>query len=159
MNSISFSETLSNTLDMVSEWPKKRSHEPSILANLQFFTIDTSILPHFFLRQNYILSTNGPFLSTARTHIIYNEKPNADKWAAGCPKYGDTSERERQARCVGRCSALRGRMQHAAKTDAAHCDNEATIVPPKVDGATFPKGEVWRTEGRKPNLSGQKTSS
>lgn len=33
-------------------------------------------------------------------------------------------------------------------TDAAHCDNEATIVPPKVDGAAFPKGDVWRTEGR-----------
>ena len=50
-------------------------------------------------------------------------------------------------------------MQHAAMTDAAHCDDEATIVPPKVDGAAFPKGEVWGTEGRKPNLSGQKTSS
>lgn len=48
MNSISFSETLSNTLDMVSEWPKKRSYEPSILANLQFFTIDTNTLPHFY---------------------------------------------------------------------------------------------------------------
>ena len=60
---------------------------------------------------------------------------------------------------AGRCSALRGRMQHAAMTDAAHCDNEATIVPPKVDGAAFPKGEVWRTEGRKPDLSGQKTLS
>lgn len=44
-------------------------------------------------------------------------------------------------------------------TDAAHYDNEATIVPPKVDGAAFPKGEVWRTEGRKPNLSRQKTFS
>lgn len=48
MNSISFSETLSNTLDMVSEWPKKHSYEPSILANLLFFTIDTNILPHFY---------------------------------------------------------------------------------------------------------------
>lgn len=47
MNSISFSETLSNTLDMVSEWPKKRSYEPSIPTNLLFFTIDTNILPHF----------------------------------------------------------------------------------------------------------------
>ena len=28
-------------------------------------------------------------------------------------------------------------------TDAAHCDNEATIVPSKVDRAAFPKGEVW----------------
>lgn len=43
MNSISFSETLSNTLDMVSEWLQKRSYEPSILANLLFFTIDTNI--------------------------------------------------------------------------------------------------------------------
>lgn len=33
-------------------------------------------------------------------------------------------------------------------TDAAHCDNEATIVPPKDDGAAFPRGEVWRTGGR-----------
>lgn len=48
MNSISFSETLSNTLDMVSEWPKKRSYEPSIPTNLLFFTIDTNILPHFY---------------------------------------------------------------------------------------------------------------
>lgn len=44
-------------------------------------------------------------------------------------------------------------------TDAAHCDNEATIVPSKDDGAAFPKREVWGTEERKPNLSGQKTSS
>ena len=53
----------------------------------------------------------------------------------------------------------KGEGKHAATTDAAHCDNEATIVPPKVDGAAFPKGEVWRTEGRKPDLSGQKTLS
>lgn len=44
-------------------------------------------------------------------------------------------------------------------TDAAHCDDEATIVPSKDDGAAFPKGDVWRTEGRKPNLSRQKTLS
>lgn len=44
-------------------------------------------------------------------------------------------------------------------TDAAHCDDEAAIVPSKDDGAAFPKGEVWGTEGRKPNLSGQKTLS
>lgn len=43
MNSISFSETLSNTLDMVSEWLQKRSYEPSIPTNLLFFTIDTNI--------------------------------------------------------------------------------------------------------------------
>ena len=92
MNSISFSETLSNTLDMVSEWPKKHSYEPSIPTNLLFFTIDTNILPH--LRLNYILSTNGPFLSTARTHIIYNENPYAGKWAAGCPKHADTPKGE-----------------------------------------------------------------
>lgn len=40
-------------------------------------------------------------------------------------------------------------------TDAAHCDDEATIVPSKDDGAAFSKGEVWGTEGRKPNISGQ----
>lgn len=34
-------------------------------------------------------------------------------------------------------------------TDAAHCDNEATIVPSKDDGAAFPKGDVWRTEGKR----------
>lgn len=33
-------------------------------------------------------------------------------------------------------------------TDAAHCDNEATIVPSKVDRAAFPKGDVWGTEWR-----------
>ena len=48
MNSISFSETLSNTLDMVSEWPKKRSYEPSSPTNLLFFTINTNTLPHFY---------------------------------------------------------------------------------------------------------------
>ena len=70
MNSISFSETLSNTLDMVSEWPKKRSHEPSILANLQFFTIDTSILPHFFyVRITFYLQTGHFYPPRAR--ILY----------------------------------------------------------------------------------------
>lgn len=51
MNSISFSETLSNTLDMVSEWPKKRSYEPSILANLLFFTISITSELHFIYKQ------------------------------------------------------------------------------------------------------------
>ncbi len=159
MNSISFSKTLSNTLDMVSEWPKKRSYEPSIPTNLLFFTIETNISSRFYCVRITIYLQTGHFYPPTRTHIIYNEKPNAGKWAADCPKCGDTTERGRQARCIGRCSALRGRMQHAAMTDAAHCDNEATIVPPKVDGAAFPKGGDWRTEGRKPNLSGQKTSS
>lgn len=49
MNSISVSTTLSNTLDTVSEWPKKRSYEPYIPTNLLFFTIDTNTLPHFYL--------------------------------------------------------------------------------------------------------------
>lgn len=48
MNSISFSETLSNTLDMVSEWPKKHSYEPYIPTNLLFFTIDTNTLSRFY---------------------------------------------------------------------------------------------------------------
>lgn len=43
MNSISVSTTLSNTLDKVSEWPQKRSYEPSIPTKLLFFTIGTNI--------------------------------------------------------------------------------------------------------------------
>lgn len=34
-------------------------------------------------------------------------------------------------------------------TDAAHCDNEATIVPPKDDGAAFPKGESRTFPGKR----------
>lgn len=70
MNSISFSETLSNTLDMVSEWLQKRSYEPSIPTNLLFFTIDTNILPHFcYVRITFYLQT-GHFY-TPRARILY----------------------------------------------------------------------------------------
>ena len=70
MNSISFSETLSNTLDMVSEWPKKRSYEPSILANLLFFTIDTNILSRFYyVRITFYLQTGHFYPPRAR--ILY----------------------------------------------------------------------------------------
>ena len=48
MNSISVSTTPSNTLDRVSEWPKKHSYEPYIPTNLLFFTIDTNILSRFY---------------------------------------------------------------------------------------------------------------
>lgn len=48
MNSISVSMTLFNTLDTVSEWPKKHSYEPYIPTNLLFFTIDTNILSRFY---------------------------------------------------------------------------------------------------------------
>lgn len=144
MNSISFSETLSNTLDMVSEWPKKRSYEPSIPTNLLFFTIDTNILPHFcYVRITFYLQT-GHFY-TPRTRILYIMRSRMR--ANGQPIARNMEIRQK------------GEGKHAAMADAAHCDDEATIVPSKVDGATFPKGEVWRTEGRKPNLSGQKTSS
>lgn len=70
MNSISFSETLSNTLDMVSEWPKKRSYEPSILANLRFFTIDTNILSRFYYVRITIYLQTGHF-SPPRARILY----------------------------------------------------------------------------------------
>lgn len=50
MNSISFSETLSNTLDMVSEWPKKHSYEPYIPTNLLFFYNRNQHLIPFLLR-------------------------------------------------------------------------------------------------------------
>lgn len=48
MNSISVSTTLSNTLDTVTEWPKKHSYEPYIPTNLLFFTIETNILSRFY---------------------------------------------------------------------------------------------------------------
>lgn len=79
MNSISFSETLSNTLDMVSEWPKKRSYEPSILANLRFFTIDTSILPHFFyVRITFYLQTGHFYPPRARILYIMRSRMRAN---------------------------------------------------------------------------------
>lgn len=70
MNSISFSETLSNTLDMVSEWPQKHSYEPSILANLLFFTIDTSILPHFFTSELHFIYKRAIFIHRAHAYYI-----------------------------------------------------------------------------------------
>lgn len=79
MNSISFSETLSNTLDMVSEWPKKRSHEPSILANLLFFTIDTNTLPHFYyVRITFYLQTGHFYPPRARILYIMRSRMRAN---------------------------------------------------------------------------------
>lgn len=80
MNSISFSETLSNTLDMVSEWPKKRSYEPSIPTNLLFFTIETSNSSRFyFIRRGFYLQTGHFYPSHARTLYIRRDRIRA-KW-------------------------------------------------------------------------------
>lgn len=79
MNSISFSETLSNTLDMVSEWPKKRSYEPSILANLLFFTIDTNILSRFYyVRITFYLQTGHFYPPRARILYIMRSRMRAN---------------------------------------------------------------------------------
>lgn len=92
MNSISFSETLSNTLDMVSEWLQKRSYEPSIPTNLLFFTIETNNSSRFyFIRRGFYLQT-GHFYPLTRTHVIYKERPNQDEMAVECTKHADTPE-------------------------------------------------------------------
>ena len=79
MNSISFSETLSNTLDMVSEWPKKRSYEPSILANLQFFAIDTNISSRFYcVRITFYLQTGHFYPPRARILYIMRSRMQAN---------------------------------------------------------------------------------
>ncbi len=79
MNSISFSEALSNTLDMVSEWPKKHSYEPSILANLLFFTIDTNILSRFYyVRITFYLQTGHFYPPSARILYIMRNRMRAN---------------------------------------------------------------------------------
>lgn len=79
MNSISFSETLSNTLDMVSEWPKKHSYEPSIPTNLLFFTIDTNILSHFYcVRITFYLQTGHFYPPRARILYIMRSRMPAN---------------------------------------------------------------------------------
>lgn len=70
MNSISFSETLSNTLDMVSEWPKKRSYEPSILANLLFFTISHLIFITFITSELHFIYKQAIFIHRAHAYYI-----------------------------------------------------------------------------------------
>lgn len=70
MNSISVSTTLSNTLDMVSEWPKKHSYEPYIPTNLLFFTIETNILSRFYYVRITIYLQTGHF-SPPRARILY----------------------------------------------------------------------------------------
>lgn len=79
MNSISFSETLSNTLDKVSEWPKKRSYEPSIPTNLLFFTIDTNILSRFYyVRITFYLQTGHFYPPRARILYIMRSRMRAN---------------------------------------------------------------------------------
>lgn len=113
MNSISFSETLSNTLDMVSEWPKKRSYEPSILANLQFFTIDTNILPHFYyVRITFYLQTGHFYTPRARILYIMRSRMRAN----GQPVVRNTEIHQK------------GEGKHAAQADAAHCVGECSTL-------------------------------
>ena len=62
--------TLFNTLDTVSEWPKKHSYEPYIPTNLLFFTIETNILSRFYyVRITFYLQT-GHFYPP-RACILY----------------------------------------------------------------------------------------
>ena len=79
MNSISISETLSNTLDMVSEWPKKHSYEPYIPTNLLFFTIENNILPHFcYVRITFYLQTGHFYPPRARILYIMRSRMQAN---------------------------------------------------------------------------------
>lgn len=114
MNSISFSETLSNTLDMVSEWPKKRSHEPSILAKLQFFTIDTNILSRFYyVRITFYLQTGhfypprARILYIMRSRMRANGQPVARNMEIRQERKGKHAAQADAAHCVGECSTLR----------------------------------------------------
>lgn len=70
MNSISFSETLSNTLDMVSEWPKKHSYEPYIPTNLLFFTIKTTSYPVFITLELHFIYKRAIFIHRAHAYYI-----------------------------------------------------------------------------------------
>lgn len=114
MNSISFSETLSNTLDMVSEWLQKRSYEPSILANLLFFTIDTNISSHFYyVRITFYLQTGhfypprARILYIMRSRMRANGQPNARNMEIRQKRKGKHAAMADAARCVGECSTLR----------------------------------------------------
>ena len=114
MNSISFSETLSNTLDMVSEWSKKHSYEPSILANLRFFTIDTNISSHFYcVRITFYLQTghfyppHARILYIMRSRMRANGQPVARNTEIHQKGEGKHAAMADAARCVGECSTLR----------------------------------------------------
>lgn len=114
MNSISFSETLSNTLDMVSEWPKKRSYEPSIPTNLLFFTIDTNISPHFcYVRITFYLQTGhfypprARILYIMRSRMRTNGQPVARNTEIHQKGEGKLAAQADAAHCVGECSTLR----------------------------------------------------
>ncbi len=115
MNSISFSETLSNTLDMVSEWPKKRSYEPSIPTNLLFFTIDTNILSRFYyVRITIYLQTGHFYPPRARILYIMRSRMRAN---------GQSIARNTQICRKGKASTLRRPMQRTAWANAARCDD------------------------------------
>ena len=140
MNSISFSETLSNTLDMVSEWPKKRSHEPSILANLRFFTIDTSILPHFFyVRITFYLQTGHFYPPRAR--ILYRE--------AECGQMGSRLPEIRRYIRKGKASTLRRPMQRTAITRQQLC-------PQKSMGLHFRREKFGGQKGESRTFPGKR---
>lgn len=115
MNSISFSETLSNTLDMVSEWPKKRSYEPSIPTNLLFFTIDTNTSSRFYYVRITIYLQTGHFY-TPGARILYIMKSRMR--ANGQPTARNTQKRRKE-----KASTLRGPMQRTAWANAARCDD------------------------------------
>ena len=110
----------------------------------------------FLLRQNNNLSTNRPFLSTARTHIIYNEKPNAGKWAVDCPKHADMPKGKGKyaaqadaAHCVGECSTLRWLMQRTAITRQQLC-------PQKSMGLHFRREKFGGQKGESRTFPGKR---
>lgn len=114
MNSISVSMTQSNTLDMVSEWPKKHSYEPYIPTNLLFFTIETNILSRFYyVRITFYLQTGhfypprARILYIMRSRMRANGQPNARNTEIRQKRKGKHAAMADAARCVGECSTLR----------------------------------------------------
>lgn len=114
MNSISVSTTLSNTLDTVSEWPKKHSYEPYIPTNLLFFTIENNILSRFYyVRITFYLQTRHFYPPRARILYIMrirmraNGQPIARSMEIRQKGKGKHAAMADAARCVGECSTLR----------------------------------------------------
>lgn len=123
MNSISVSMTLSNTLDTVSEWPKKHSYEPYIPTNLLFFTIDTNTLSRFYyVRITFYLQTSHFYPPRARIFYIMrsrmraNGQPNVRNMEIRQKRKGKHAAMADAARCVSECSTLRCPMQRTAIT-------------------------------------------
>lgn len=114
MNSISVSMTLSNTLDTVSEWPKKHSYEPYIPTNLLFFTIENNILSRFYyVRITFYLQTSHFYPPRARILYIMrgrmraNGRPIARNTEIRQKRKGKRAAMADAARCVSECSTLR----------------------------------------------------